>query len=500
MKKALLFIFTLITFSLSIQSQNVYIPDANFKAYLLGRTDINRDNDNLNISYNEASSLFSTLDVGSKSIASLEGIEAFVNLTYLVCGANQLTTLDISNNRALLYLDCSENQLTTLDVYFRTSLTTLDCSNNQLTSLDISNNKALLELRCSKNKLSNLDISKNTSLTSISCSNNQLTSLDLKNIANLQYLFCESNQLINLDLTNNTSLIGLDCTLNKLLHLDLSTNTKLNHLFCYFNQISTLNVSKNTSLSWLECHNNLLTTLDVRENKAIQYFACFSNPYLNCISALNSQFKNAWHKDDFTSYSEMCTNTVGDFAQNPTPLILNSIISTSVSDFVRGRNSISNCKTALDSNNVVDTYYSFVSNNDSISIDILLDDATWLSSIELIDTLTYTSIPNTCQSNVANNQSQRTYILTSLTPGQKYLARLEIGSTTPLGHARKDVINNTFSVQIQSSITSIENISTIASKSLLAIYNLLSYEVSNTYKGLVIYKFSDGTTQKVMQE
>ena len=59
----------------------------------------------------------------------------------LYCYNNQLTTLDVSNNKALTFLSCYNNQLTTLDVSNNKALTYLFCGNNQLTTLDVSTTK-----------------------------------------------------------------------------------------------------------------------------------------------------------------------------------------------------------------------------------------------------------------------------------------------------------------------------------------------------------------------
>ena len=110
------------------------------------------------------------MNIGSKSLTDITGIEWFSNLTYLSCSNNQLTTLDVSHNTALTYLDCSNNQLTTLDVSHNIDLRNLHCSNNQLTTLDVSKNTDLKYLSCSNNQLTTLDVSKNTDLTDLDCS------------------------------------------------------------------------------------------------------------------------------------------------------------------------------------------------------------------------------------------------------------------------------------------------------------------------------------------
>ena len=74
--------------------QNVNIPDANFKAYLVGNTAINTNGDT-EIQQSEAT-VFGIWNSGSiycdnMNIADLTGIEAFTALTYLECNNNQLT-------------------------------------------------------------------------------------------------------------------------------------------------------------------------------------------------------------------------------------------------------------------------------------------------------------------------------------------------------------------------------------------------------------------------
>jgi hypothetical protein len=54
-----------------------------------------------------------SLNIASKSIADLTGIECFVNLTRLECYNNRLTSLDISNNTALTYVNSSYNNMET---------------------------------------------------------------------------------------------------------------------------------------------------------------------------------------------------------------------------------------------------------------------------------------------------------------------------------------------------------------------------------------------------
>ena len=76
--------------------QNVYIPDANFKSYLVNTTAINTNGDS-EIQVSEASAFTGVIICPSQNISDLTGIEAFTALTLLNCGFNQLTSLDVSN-------------------------------------------------------------------------------------------------------------------------------------------------------------------------------------------------------------------------------------------------------------------------------------------------------------------------------------------------------------------------------------------------------------------
>ena len=131
-------------------NDNVNIPDANFKAYLVGDSAINTNGDK-EIQVREASAFNDTIRCISMNISNLKGLEAFTALNYLNCSYNQLKSLDLSKNTTLTNLNCIDNQLTSLDVSKNTALTSLSCSDNQLKSLDLSKNTALTELYCNEN-------------------------------------------------------------------------------------------------------------------------------------------------------------------------------------------------------------------------------------------------------------------------------------------------------------------------------------------------------------
>ena len=252
---------------------NVVFDDEIFKAYCVENFDSDGDGE---VSYAEAK-VVTYIDVSQQGISSLKGIEHFINLTWLSCYDNQLTSLDVSQNTALKQLACDYNQLTSLDVSKNNDIEYLHCYNNQLTSLDVSKNTALISLHCGSNQLTSLDVSKNTALGSLFCSNNQLPSRDVGQNTALTSLSCDGNQLASLDVSQNTALKQLACDHNQLTSLDVSQNTALERLNCYFNQLTSLDVSKNTALISLHCGSNQLTSLDVSHNTALTELLCHSN-------------------------------------------------------------------------------------------------------------------------------------------------------------------------------------------------------------------------------
>ena len=198
-------------------------------------------------------------------------------LLRLFCDDNQLTTLDVSKNTSLTVLNCDRNQLTTLDVSKNTSLTGLNCVQNQLTTLDVSKNTSLTVLNCDQNHLSTLVVSKNTSLTELTCCENQLTKLDVSHDSNLELLFCSENQLTSLDVSHDSNLELLHCSENQLTSLDVSQNTSLTNLYCRGNNLTTLDVSQNTALLRLFCDDNQLTAIDVSNNIYMDVLICRNN-------------------------------------------------------------------------------------------------------------------------------------------------------------------------------------------------------------------------------
>ncbi len=317
MKKIYLSLILALGSTMLVNAQNVNIPDANFKSYLVGNTNINTNSD-AEIQVNEASAFTGTIDCSGMSITDLTGIEAFTTLTKLYCSFNQLTSLDVSANTALTDLRCNHNQLTALNFSANTALTDLRCNNNQLITLDVAANAALETFDCGTNQLTALNVSANTALEFLNCDYNQLTTLNVSANTALTILMCQLNQLTSLDVSANTDLINLICRNNQLTTLDLSANTALSFLGCSGNQLTSLDVSANTVLNYLWCNNNQLTTLNVKNGNNSNFsnlnFDARNNPNLICIQVDNVAYSTSnWTQIDATaSFSENCSTGINE--------------------------------------------------------------------------------------------------------------------------------------------------------------------------------------------
>jgi hypothetical protein len=263
--------------SLTLNAQNVNIPDANFKAYLVGNTAINTNSDT-EIQLSEAQAFTGAINASNLSISDLRGIEAFTALTSLSCSGNQLDSIDLSQNTALQYLYANANNFTTID---------------------LSQNVNLYYITLAFNDLISLDLSQNISLRTVICNNNQISSLDV---------------------SNNDTLTTLECDFNQLTALNLSQNPFLSELDCRDNDITTLDVSNCSGLYVINVRNNNLSSLNVangnNSNIADADFDARSNPSLSCIQVDDA----AWSTTNWTnvasivSFSENCSGTTSTSA------------------------------------------------------------------------------------------------------------------------------------------------------------------------------------------
>ena len=327
-----------IAFITGAQAQIVNIPDANFKAALVGNASINTNMD-AEIQVSEAAAYTGAINVSQLNITDLTGIEEFVALDYLDCSRNYISGLDVSANIALTYLDCSGNYLPgssgfngynndyvyyldTLDVSANIAITILKCNNNGLLSLNTTGLTALTYIDCSFNSRLYfapmwaapvlyhsssplLNFSSNTALTYLNCSSNALSSLDVSENTALTYLDCS-----NYNWSEDEIMVEGGVTLSS---LNLSANTALTYLNCIGNVLSSLDLSTCNELTFLDCSYNQLTSLDVKNGNNINIvtFSAFVNPNLSCIEVDDVAWSNSNWANNINATASFSLNCSG---------------------------------------------------------------------------------------------------------------------------------------------------------------------------------------------
>jgi hypothetical protein len=229
-----------------------YVPDDNFEQALI---DLGYDTGPLDDSVPTANiNTVLGLNVNSKSISDLTGIADFASLVSLDCFSNNLTSLDLSQGNSLEHLDCSGNF--------------------------------------------------------------SLGSLDISGATNLLYLICDFCQLSTLDVTNNVYLEELDIEKNQIQSIDISQNANVLEFYCTFNQLTSIDVSHMNSLTTFQCSDNELTCLYIANgnNQNMTYFIAYNNPDLACIEVDDTTWANAnWtvaglNMDSTASFSDDCNS------------------------------------------------------------------------------------------------------------------------------------------------------------------------------------------------
>ncbi len=288
----------LLYISIGTQAQILTIPDTNFKNALLHTNCVDTNNDGFGefdadtnndgeIDTNEALAI-TGLILFNQNITSLEGIENFTNLELLLCNTNNLDNLNVSQNIALIHLNCGGNNLTNLDLSANTSLTILKCFANNLTTLNTSNNPDITYLNCSSNLLNNIDISENDALEWLICSNNPLQEINVSQNLLLKNLYCKETQINLIDVSQNNNLTSIWCSDNpNLINLNLANgnNVNMNRMFA----------QNNPNLSCIQ-----IDDLSNIRNYCNYYEDDF----------------DGWCKDNTTSYSTSCTNSIHNESRN----------------------------------------------------------------------------------------------------------------------------------------------------------------------------------------
>lgn len=242
-----------------------HFPDEVFRQYVLDNIDTNKDNQ---LCDPERLAVETINNLSSKGISDLTGIGYFENLKELTCNGNNITELDLSNNKELINLNCYRNtNLSSLNILSCSKLTTLNCYDCNLTELDLSNKESLYSLTCNGNNIKDLDLSNCAELITLNCYENNITELDVSKNTKLKNLNCHGNELVELDIKENTLLETLSCSNCNLIELDVSNNPNITNLTCGNNQIKELDLSNLENLTNLNCLSDSLNTITLPNNE-----------------------------------------------------------------------------------------------------------------------------------------------------------------------------------------------------------------------------------------
>ncbi len=257
MNKAIIALFLLFS-TLKSSSQNIDIPDSNFKRMLLTYQPLIDLNNDKEIQKEEAEKI-TDLDVSGKKITSLYGLENFVNLKTLDCSKNKITELKIANLPKLRYLRCPDNQLSLLAIS-NSSLRTLDCSENKLKSLIVP--ASVVRLECQENEIETLFFPELSNVEVIHCGRNKITTLPVERLAFLTSLDCSYNKISSFYFIGG-ALQDLDCGFNQLAELDVNHLSDLRSVACAGNSIQTLVIGNLRKLERITCNSNKIKRLSL---------------------------------------------------------------------------------------------------------------------------------------------------------------------------------------------------------------------------------------------
>lgn len=292
-------------------TDNIYVPDANFKAYLVREFDIDGDGE---ISYEEAEAVEEiNISASLSRIESLTGLDvaACEELVSLNCSHNSLSSLNVSGNTKLETLDCSENPalaklwmteaqdgslaLTkdeTTEVFHNDGGVVIpdaalkawlignydDDGDGELSIAEADN---VTLVNCSGRGVKDLTgLEACTNLETIDCSNNEISTIRLPRLTKLTTLRCYGNPVEVLDLTG--------CAALQALYLqDVSTNTVSGTSITVtgYDQAASLtfSVADTPFTSLTISGSGILTTLDVTANTQLVSLDCSGNTALQNI-------------------------------------------------------------------------------------------------------------------------------------------------------------------------------------------------------------------------
>lgn len=196
----------------------------NYNSYSNNKTDDKEYTDNL--SDDDLKSI-ERFYCNSKNVNSVKGIEKLKNITILSMTGNNITSIDLSENKLLDKVLLSRNKINSININSNSALTTISLAYNELNSIDVSNNINLLILDLKDNKLKTLNVDNNINIKNLMVSSNDISELRVDKLSLLEKLLIDNTKITNINLNENTKLKELDISKTPMTYLDISKNLKL---------------------------------------------------------------------------------------------------------------------------------------------------------------------------------------------------------------------------------------------------------------------------------
>ncbi|CEK36548.1 Ig-like domain-containing protein,Leucine Rich Repeat (LRR)-containing protein,putative S-layer protein,Internalin-A precursor,Protein prenyltransferase, alpha subunit,Leucine Rich repeats (2 copies) [[Clostridium] sordellii] len=174
--------------------------------------------------------LIHRIDLSSKNITNLEGLQYCTNLEILSIDGNQISDITpLSKLTNLTSLGLGENQITDIGALANlTNLTSLTLTNNQIKDINsLKNLNKLTFLSLGENQITDIGALANlTNLTSLRLDMNQITDIGvLANLTNLTNLSLDMNQITDIRaLANLTNLTNLGLKDNRISDISAISN------------------------------------------------------------------------------------------------------------------------------------------------------------------------------------------------------------------------------------------------------------------------------------
>lgn len=230
-----------------------------------------------------------------------------------------------------------------------------------------------------------------------------------------------------------------------------------------------------------------------------QQFTDGNNFYIEATTTSACATTNYYKSNTSIFSTATCIESKGETFFNPLSLGYNQTVLDDFSNYSIGRSGYNSCMTALSNENVIDAFYQFVATSENTSFEISSSNSNFEFAVALGDPDYSEQYVINCQKSNGLHNEKQFFIFTGLTIGHTYIVRLEIGDPDLVFTQRLAINTNAFSVNLVKTIDGITENNDTQQKTISSIVNLQGQEVEKNYQGLVIYKYTDGTTQKVLQ-